>query len=321
MNIEHRTSNTEHRTGWIVLAVFCLGVFALGFTGCASAPQKAKPVDPAISTISSAAGKAFARGQIEGASRQFARALDHARAADSAADIYDQAYNLAACFLLVDQPALARRLLAEARSEAARGQRDATDALLLDAKAARRLGLPAEAIALADQAAAVEKPAAKLQALIIKALVRNDAGKLQAADVGAIRLLAQDVNDPALHAEVENLVALMAQRERSYGEAAAAFDREAAGWQKAGRFREMAQALARAGVAWQTDGRSAEAADRLFRAGRSLAAQGDTVGALRQIEPALVAAKAAGQNELATRIVALFEELKQQVAQPAEPAK
>jgi hypothetical protein len=83
----------------------------------------------------------------------------------------------------------------------------------------------------------------------------------------------------------------------------------------------MAQALARAGVAWQTDGRSAEAADRLFRAGRSLAAQGDTVGALRQIEPALVAAKAAGQNDLTARIIALFEELKQQVAQPAEPAK
>lgn len=297
------------------------GFVALSLCGCASAPKAAKPIDPDIGVISSAAGKAFARGQIEAASRQFARALDHARAADSAADIYDQAYNLAACCLLMDQPALARRLLTEARSEAARANRDATDALLLDAKAARRLGLPAEATALADQAAATDKPDVKLQALIIKALVQNDAGKLQPADLSAIRLLARDVNSPALNAEVENLAGLAAQHERSFGDAAAAFDREAAGWQKAGRFREMAQSLARAGSAWQTDGRSADAADRLYRAGRSLAAQGDTIGALRQIEPALVAAKAAGQNELSTRIIALFEELKQNVTHDAGSTK
>ncbi len=289
--------------------------------GCASAPQTAKPVDPAINTISSAAHKAFARGQIEAAARQFARALEHARAADSATDIYDQAYNLAACFLLVDQPVMARRLLAESRSEAARLNRDATEALLLDAKAARRLGQSSVALALADQAAAANDPAVKLQALIIKALLQSDAGKLQPTELSAIRLLARDVSDAALHAEVENLVGISAQRGRSFGEAAAAFDREAVGWQQAGRFREMAQALARAGGAWQSDGRSADAADRLFRAGRSLAAQGDTVGALKQIEPALTAAKLAGQTALATRVVALFEELKQQVAQPAEPAK
>jgi hypothetical protein len=281
----------------------------------------AKPIDPDIGMISAAANKAFARGQIEAASRQFARALDHARAADSATDIYDQAYNLAACFLLMDQPVLARRLLAEARSETVRAHHATTDVLLLDAKAARRLGLAAEAGALADQVASAATPAAKLQALIIKALLQNDSGKLQPADLSAIRLLARDVNDTALHAEIENLAGQSAQRLRSFGEAAAAFDREAAGWQQTGHFREMAQALARAGAAWQADGRSADAADRLFRAGRSLAAQGDTVGALRQIAPALVAAKAAGQNELTTRILALFEELKQSVTHGPESTK
>ncbi len=112
-----------------------------------------------------------------------------------------------------------------------------------------------------------------------------------------------------------------AQRERSFGDAAAAFDREATGWQRAGHVREMALALARAGAAWQADGRSLEAADRLYRAARSLFAQGDAVGALQRIEPALTAAKAAQQHDLATRIVALFEEIKQNVAHGAEAAQ
>ncbi len=324
MNIEHRTSNAEHRRIRIPLGVaLSLGcVAALGLAGCATPPKVAKPIDPDIGVISVAANKAFARGQVEAASRQFARALDHARAADAAADISDQAYNLAACFLLQDQPALARRLLAEARTEAVRSNRDATDVLLLDAKAARRLGQPAEAAALADQVAASSaKPGSKLQALIIKAHVQNDAGHLQPADLGAIRLLARDVNEAALNAEVENLGGSAAQRERSFGDAAAAFDREAASWQRAGHFREMALALARAGAAWQADGRSLEAADRLYRAARSLFAQGDAVGALQRIEPALTAAKAAQQDELATRIVALFEEIKQSVAHGAGSAQ
>jgi hypothetical protein len=298
------------------VAALCL------LAGCSTPLKVAKPIDPDIGVISVAANKAFARGQVEAAARQFARALDHARAADSAADISDQAYNLAACFLLQDQPALARRLLAEAKTEAARGHRDATDALLLDAKAARRLGQPAEAVAFADQVAGGGgKTAAKLQALIIKAHVQNDAGKLQPADLSAIRLLAREVRDAALDAEVDNLIGSAAQRERSFGAAAAAFDNEAAGWQRTGHFREMALALARSGAAWQADGRSLEAADRLYRAARSLFAQGDAVGALRQIEPALTAAKAATQDGLATHIVALFEEIKQAVAHGAEPAK
>ena len=322
MNTEHRTPNIEHRRVFAFRMAVVSLVGLLGLVGCSTPAKVAKPIDPDIGVISVAANKAFARGQVEGASRQFARALDRARAADAAADISDQAYNLAACFLLVDQPALARRLLAEAQSEAARAGRDATDIQLLDAKAARRLGLPAEATALAEQiAAGTEKPETKLQALIIKAHVQNDAGKLLAADLGAIRLLARDVNDAALTAEVENLVGCVAQREHSFGDAAAAFDREAAGWQRAGHFREMALALARSGAAWQTDGRSLETADRLYRAARSLFAQGDAVGALRQIEPALTAAKAATQNELAARIVALFEEIKQNVAHGGEAAK
>jgi hypothetical protein len=324
MNIQHRISNIEHRRlgvpRSVALLLCCFA--AIGLVGCSTPLKVAKPIDPDIGVIAAAANKAFARGQVEMASRQFARALDRARAADAAADISDQAYNLAACFLLMDQPALARRLLAEARTEAARLNRDATDVLLLDAKAARRLGLPAEAITLADQiAAATAKPETKLQALIIKAHVQNDAGKLQPADLSTIRLLVHEVHDAALQAEVENLVGSTAQRENSFGDAAAAFDREASGWQRAGHFREMSLALARAGAAWQADGRSLEAADRHYRAARSLCAQGDAVGALRQIEPALTAAKASGQEELAARIVALFAELKQSVARDAEPAK
>lgn len=313
MNLKFQISNFKGAVAFASL---------LALAGCSTPAKVAKPIDPDIGVLSVAANKAFARGQVEAASRQFARALDHARAADAAADIGDQAYNLAACCLLTDQPAIARRLLAEARSEATRAGRDVSDILLLDAKAARRLGQPAEALALVEQISAVtDKPVVKLQALIIQAHVQSDAGKLSAADLGALRLLAHDVHDAALGAEVDNLVGSVAQHEHSFGDAAAAFDREAAGWQRAGRFREMALALARAGAAWQRDGRSQEAADRLYRAARSLFAQGDAVGALRQIEPALTAAKAATQNELAARIIALFEEIKQNVAHGGEVAK
>jgi len=290
------------------LPIACLALL----TGCAT-NKMAKPVDPDISVIAAAANKAFTHGQVEQAARQYVRALDRARAADSAGDICDQAYNLAACLLILGQPAQAQVLLREARTEAQRAGRRATDISLLEAKAARLAGQRDEALRLTEALLTLNpplEPTVRIQALLIKALISCDAGQIPTVEQKEIRLLALDVSDPAIQAEVAQLLGCCALLDKEFTRAAAAFDREAAWLQKSGRFREMAQALARAGRSYAQAEQPLEAADRLYRSARSLFAQGDTVGALRQIEPALVAAKKCGQEVLATRIVALFEDIK-----------
>ena len=293
------------------LPIACLALL----TGCATI-KMAKPVDPDIGVIAAAANKAFTHGQVEQAARQYARALDRARAADSAGDICDQAYNLAACLLILGQPAQAQVLLREARIEAQRVGRRAPDISLLEAKAARLAGQRDEALRQVDALLTLTpplEPAVRIQALLIKALISCDAGQIPTVEQKEIRLLALEISDPAIQAEFAQLLGCCALLDKEFARAAAAFDREAVWLQKSGRFREMAQALARAGAAYAQAEQPAEVADRLARTARSLFAQGDTVGALRQIEPALVAAKGAKQDELAARIVALFEEIKKTV--------
>ncbi|MCX6995844.1 MAG: hypothetical protein NTV49_01855 [Kiritimatiellaeota bacterium] len=286
-------------------------------TGCSS-PRAARPVDPAVAMLAGAARKAFDRGAVEQAAAQYGRALDRARAADDAAEIGNNAYNLAACRLVLGQPAPARPLLREARAAALRAGRPAADVLLLDAKAARQQGQTAEAAQLTDdllRAPAVQGRAAwRLAALTLKAQLGCDAGRTPTQELAQVRILALDQTDPVLRAEVENLLGRVAQLDQEPRRAAASYDKEADWLQRGGRFREMAQALARAGAAYAQGGQAAEAANRLYRAARSLQAQGDTVGALTQIEPALQAARQARDDESARSIVSLFDEIKKSAA-------
>ena len=306
------------------VALSLCGFVALGFTGC-STTKVVKPVDPDIGVMASAAMKAFARGQVEQAARQYVRALERARAADSPADICDQAYNLAACLLILGQPNDAQPLLREARAAAGQMGRKDTDIRLLEAKAARMSGHGAEAAQLAESLLAsgiALAPAEHLQALLIKAEIQCDAGhQPAAAEQDEIRRQALDSDDPAIHAEMAQLEGQCQLLDKEYTHAGAAFDSAAANLQKGGRFREMAQALARAGAAYMCSSQMPEAADRYYRAARSLMAQGDALGALRQIEPALDAAKAAKQDELLARIIALFENIKKAVTPPEKAEK
>ncbi|TAN37115.1 MAG: hypothetical protein EPN23_06800 [Verrucomicrobia bacterium] len=290
-----------------------------GLTGC-STVKTAKPIDPEINVIAAAANKAFAHGQVEQAARQYTRALERARAADATTDIADQAYNLAACLLILDQPAQARTLLREAQAEAQRVERRAVDILLLEAKAARLAGQREEVLRQVAALLAIKpviEPAERLQALLVKAMTFCDAEQVPSADQTEIRRLALEVSDPAIQAEVAHFLGTCDLIEKEFARAAAAFDREAALRQNSGRFREMAQALARAGAAYAHSEQQALAADRLTRAARSLFAQGDSIGALHQIEPALIAAKASKQDELVTHVIALFEEIKKTI--PSTP--
>jgi len=292
-------------------------LLAGGLAGCA-APRAARPVDPALTLIAHAARQAFDRGAVESAAGQYTRALARARAADDAAEISNNAYNLAVCLLIMGQPDPARPLLQEARAEARRAGRPAVDAALLEVKAARQQGHAAEAARLAAallaEPAVQKTPAWRLAALTLQAQLDFDAGRHPTQDLAQIRILALDQPDPGLRADVENLMGRAALADQESRRAAQAFDREAHWLQQGGRFREMAQALARAGAAFAAAGQPAPAADRLYRAARSLWAQGDAVGALRQIEPAFAAARAARDADLQQRVAELFAAIKQSVA-------
>jgi hypothetical protein len=79
---------------------FCLGglAFYLMITGCAGpAPDTAIEVDSEFSRSMTAGRLAFDQGFIEQAAKFYQQALSRARAMDSAPQIGDAAYNLAAC--------------------------------------------------------------------------------------------------------------------------------------------------------------------------------------------------------------------------------
>jgi len=83
------------------------------------------------------------------------------------------------------------------------------------------------------------------------------------------------VTNAALLAARERLAGNIFLLEGNPAEAAPAFDRAAALFQKARHYRDMALTLRRAGEAYQEAGDTQRAEDRLFRAQRSLAAQGE----------------------------------------------
>ena len=133
---------------------FCLCglAFYLMLTGCAGpAPDTAVEVDSEFSRSMRAGRLAFDQGLIEQAARFYQQALSRARAMDSATQIGDAAYNLAACRIGLNQLEKARDLLDEAKTEISRIQGNIADIQLVEAKVARLQGNPEEASMLADQ--------------------------------------------------------------------------------------------------------------------------------------------------------------------------
>jgi len=301
----------NRRASILVIACF------LSACGCSSPRVVAQP-NPDLDPIVLAAQKAFADGSVEQAARQYARAVARARAADNAAEIESNAYNLGACLLLLGHADEARALLREAHAEARRIGHDPTAILLLEAKAAYFEGQVDEAVNLADQlsnsSTGKNNATYQLEALLIKLQVRCDHEQPEKQDLEKARTLALGVSDPTLKAGLENLLGRIAQMDGDEPRAATTFDREAELLQQGGNFREMAHALVRAGDAFALAGQQGEAADRLYRAARSLFAQGDTIGALKQIEPALHAAKLADDDSLLQRVGALFREIQRSVS-------
>jgi tetratricopeptide (TPR) repeat protein len=251
----------------IVLALLTLA-------GCTT--STVPPKDKELSRTSNLARVAFEDGSASKATDLYGKALNRARAMDDATEIGNAAYNLALCHLILGYLDQARASLAEAETAFRRGGSMPPDVLMLEAMVAQRQGRLDQALSLADRVlSASPDPSHRLQVALLKgtiACAQGDPARARTALVEADKHL---VTHAALLAGRERLAGNLFLLEKSPAEAATAFDRAAALFQKAKHYRDMASTLRRAGEAYQQAGDLRRAEDRLSRAGRSLAAQGE----------------------------------------------
>ncbi len=283
--------------------------------GCAG-PAVVDRGDPEIARSLDAARSAFDAGLTDRAALLYGRALQRARAMDDAAAIGRNAYDLAACYLLIGAGDRARVLLVEAKAELARCGLPPGEALLLEAKAARFQGHAGEAVGLCVQILNLPDLPGDLaaQVRLLEACLACDAGDAATARAALTRFAACDAgrdsgeNDSlqALFCRVEGGICLLEGHPKI---AAACFDKAARILRSLGRHGEMALALTRAGGAFLDAGDAGSAGDRLFRAARSFFGQGDRARARDLVGSARAAAVRAGDEALTARVSALRDEI------------
>jgi tetratricopeptide (TPR) repeat protein len=195
---------------------------------------------------------------------------------DDAVEIGNVAYNLALCHVILGELDQASACLMEARAAFERGGSIPADLLVLEATVAQRQGQGEQSLALAEQVLSTSPDEShRFQAWLLKGVIaceHGDAVRARTALAGAEK---NRITDPTLLAAKHRLIGNILLLEENPAGAAAAFDREAASFQEARRYRDMALALLRAGQAHSAAGDTVRAADRRSRAQRSLAAQGE----------------------------------------------
>ncbi len=305
-------------------ALSTLVLSALLAAGCAS-QGPVRQTDTAIATAADTARLAFRKGSMEQAAGLYARALNRSRAVDDPFEIANNAYNLAACKMILRQYAEAGILLNEAATAAGRAGAPQEDIALLSAQAARLEGHAEEARArlntLLQQPVA---PEIRLQADVMAARMDADEGHLDAAVAALKKIQSSSVARKAgdsIRAEIEGLDAHLAQMSQRPADAAAAFDRQAEALRGAGRYREMAQALGSAAQAYLEAGQAPAAWERAYRGARSLFAQGDAAGALQQVETALTAVEQVQDEAQQKATARLFEEIREAVSAAEKKAE
>jgi tetratricopeptide (TPR) repeat protein len=254
-----------------------IALILLMLAGCATSPTSTvPPKDKELSRTSSLALAAFRDGATAQAVALYGRALHRARAMDDATEIGNTAYNLALCRIILGQLDQASASLAEAKAAFTRSGSNPADVLLLEATIAQRQGRLEQALSLADEVlSASADESHHFQVALLKGTVacqQDDPARARAALAEADK--HHIANAPLLAAR-ERLAGDVLLLERKPAEAAAAFDRAAALFQKAKHYRDMALTLQFAGEAYQRAGDTQRAEDRLSRAKRSLAAQGE----------------------------------------------
>jgi tetratricopeptide (TPR) repeat protein len=254
---------------------FFLALILLVLAGCATRPT-APPKDRELSRTGDLARAAFEDGAIARAIDLYQEALNRAHAMDDATEIGNAAYNLALCQIILGQLDQASAALAEARAAFTRSGGNPPDVLLLEATVAQRQGKLEQALALADQVLSASPDENDLvQAVLLKGTIACQQDDPARARTALAEASKHHIANAALLAARERLAGNIFLLERNPADAATAFDRAAALFQKAKHYRDMALTLRHAGEAYREAGDTQRAEDRLFRAQRSLAAQGE----------------------------------------------
>jgi tetratricopeptide (TPR) repeat protein len=248
----------------------------LALVGCATSPTSTAPSgDKELSRNNNLARVAFENGSTANAIDLYGKALQRARAMDDATEIGNAAYNLALCHVILGQLDQASVSLAEAKTAFKRSGGNPADVLLLEATIAQRQGKQEQSLSLADQVlSASPDESHRFQVALLKGTIACEQGDAARARAALAEVEKIHVTNPTLLAAKERLAGNIFLLEKKPIEAAAAFDRAGALYQKAKRWRDMALALRRAAEAYRAAGDTERAEDRLLRAQRSLAAQG-----------------------------------------------
>jgi len=254
-----------------------IALIVLTLAGCATPRTVTVPrKDKELSRTSSIARAAFEDGATAKAIDLYRKALNRAHAMDDATEIGNAAYNLGLCHIILGQLDQASVALAEAKAAFERSGSTPADVLLLEATVAQRQGNLEQALSLADQVlSASPDESHRFQVPLLKGTIACEQHDPARARTALAEADQHHVANTPLLASRERLAGNIFLLEGNPAEAAAAFDRAAALFQKAKRYRDMAMTLRRAGEAYQEAGDTQRAEDRLSRAKRSLAAQGE----------------------------------------------
>jgi tetratricopeptide (TPR) repeat protein len=249
----------------------------LTLAGCTTVPiSTTPPNDKELSRTRDLARAAFEDGATAKAIDLYAKALNRALVMDDATEIGNTAYNLALCHIILGQLDQASASLAEAKAAFTRSGSNPADVLLLEATLAQRQGKLEQALSLADQVlSASPDESHRFQVALLKGTIACGQDDPAGARTALVEADQHHVASTPLLAAKERLAGNIFLLERNPAEAAAAFDRASALFQKAKHYRDMAITLRRAGEAYREAGDMQRAEDRLFRAKRSLAAQGE----------------------------------------------
>ena len=286
------------------------------FLASCSSSGPVRQVDPELYRTAKSARTAFNRGEYEQAARLYLRSLNRARAMDNGAEIGNNSYNLAACFMELREFDRARALLDESRDAFSRAGRVPEGLRILEIKNALARGSLEEAEALLAPAgkgrARSVAPEILIQDKLLRAdlaLKRDDPATAR-EELKGIRDELRDAENDSLRAEFDRMEGELLLREGKFKAAGAAFDHRADLLRKGGHYRGMAVVLGRAGDAYW-DGRAyREALYRFFRSSRSLLAQEDPAAALLMIKSALDVAVECPRDPILRQVRGLFNEIK-----------
>ncbi len=294
-------------------------------SGCSTPPPPVAeaPALAQIEQLNDTGLAAMQRGQIDTAADQFKAALTRARAVDNARAIAAAAYNLAACRLMQGQAESAIVLLIEAQNELRRAGQNAGDVLLLRAQASRAAGDAAGARSAAQGVlddAATNTPARARQAHLLLGLLASDTGNADTAEqeLRASRTVAAPAESPGVIARDAELEGHIARLRKQPAAAANAFERQAGALRSGGLEHDLPRALANAAEQRASVGDTPAAREQWYLAARSLLAQGKTreSSAIFLRCGGMLNTEASDQSDLARRINALRDELRQAGAKP-----